>query len=176
MFNRCGLIPKFFNFGSSIRAYSTVGNGVFIAFDNNEIAIFQLFAELGVEPIIEDKGNFKRYSAEHIVVFVGDIFNLSAQDLGSIDAVYDRAAMVALPESMRFAYTKHLKALTDNAKLLLLCFVYEQSLMNGPPFSIDKNEVEKHYGDSHVLNHLSTAAVSGGFKNVSAHEWVWLLN
>ena len=62
-----------------------------------EMAIEQLFAELGVEPKIAAVGEVKHYSATNIDIFVGDIFEVSGKMLGSIDAVYDRAALVALP-------------------------------------------------------------------------------
>ena len=39
---------------------------------------------------------------------MGDIFNVTAEILGQIDAIYNRAALVALPKEMRNQYTKHL--------------------------------------------------------------------
>ena len=39
-------------------------------------------------------------------VFVGDFFDLTNSLLGAVDAIYDRAALVALPPDMRQAYTK----------------------------------------------------------------------
>lgn len=43
--------------------------------------------------------------------FCGDIFALTAGDLGAIAAVYDRAALTALPEMARVAYVAHMHAL-----------------------------------------------------------------
>jgi hypothetical protein len=60
----------------------------------SELAIRQLFEELGVEPVISNLGQFKRYSATDIEIFVGDIFSLTAELLGPVDAVFDRAALV----------------------------------------------------------------------------------
>ena len=74
----------------------------------SELAIEQLFEELGVAPDISPLGELKRYSADSIDIFVGDVFNLTADMLGAVDAVFDRAAFVALPEHMRSAYAPHI--------------------------------------------------------------------
>ena len=111
----------------------------------SQIAIEQLFANLGIKPEVTIIGPLKRYSGDNIDIFVGDIFDLTAQELGTIDAIYDRAALVALPKETRKKYTHHLAAITNKAPQLLLCFEYDQSLMAGPPFSISRDEVEEHY-------------------------------
>ena len=74
----------------------------------SEFAIEPLFIELGVDPVVTTLGNTAHYSAENIDIFVGDIFELSSEIIGMVDAIYDRAALVALPEEMRKKYTKHL--------------------------------------------------------------------
>jgi thiopurine S-methyltransferase len=61
-----------------------------------------------VEPKISRVGELTRYCAKDIDIFVGDIFDVSAEVLGPVDAVYDRAALVAMPENMRHQYTSHL--------------------------------------------------------------------
>ena len=142
----------------------------------SDIAIEQLFNELGVEPEISEVGKSKHYSANNIDIFVGNIFDLSSEMLGPVDAIYDRAALVALPEEMRDRYTPHLMQITDSAPQLLICFEYDQSLMAGPPFSISPSEVARHYQDSYEPTLLQSQAVPGGLKgNSEAQEKVWLL-
>lgn len=96
----------------------------------SELAIQQLFEALNIQPQIESIAGFKHYSAQHIDIFVGDIFQLSAEILGQIDAVYDRAALVALPERMRADYAKQVIALTQSAPQLLIHYEYDQALMD----------------------------------------------
>ncbi|EPG72771.1 thiopurine S-methyltransferase, Se/Te detoxification family [Leptospira fainei serovar Hurstbridge str. BUT 6] len=142
----------------------------------SKIAIEQLFQELGVEPKISSVGELDRYSANNIDIFVGDIFNLSNKLLGSVDAIYDRAALVALPEEMRNRYTTHLVEITDKAQQLLICYEYDQSLSNGPPFSISNEEVNRHYKKYYHLNFIGSENVIGGLKGqCPAKENVWLL-
>lgn len=142
----------------------------------SKVAIVQLFAELGVTPEISSAGKLERYSATNIDIFVGDIFDLSNDLLGSVDAIYDRAALVALPLEMRHRYTAHLMQMTNKAPLLLICLEYAQSLMDGPPFSICLDEVNVHYSDCYTLACIASADVPGGLKGkCAALEHVWLL-
>ena len=39
--------------------------------------------------------------------------------MGSVDAIYDRAALVALPDAMRRRYAKHLMGITQKVPQLL---------------------------------------------------------
>ncbi|TQV89413.1 thiopurine S-methyltransferase [Aliikangiella coralliicola] len=142
-----------------------------------ETAVEQLFSELGVEPKISIIGKLKHYRAKDIDILVGDFFDLSQADLGLVDAIYDRAALVALPEEMRKHYAAHLVESSNGAPQLLLCYEYDQSLMEGPPFSISGKEVSRHYQESYELEKLESAVVADGLKGLSdVKENVWLLH
>lgn len=141
-----------------------------------EAAIRQLFTELGVEPKISGTGEVKHYSAKHIDIFVGDIFTISSKMLGLVDAIYDRAALVALPKEMRQRYTAHLMEMTNKAPQLLITFEYDQSVMEGPPFSISNEEVNQHYRGGYDLTLIASTDVPGGLRGkCAAMENVWLL-
>ncbi|RSZ60846.1 thiopurine S-methyltransferase [Massilia atriviolacea] len=143
----------------------------------SRLAVDQLFARLGVRPDVSVAGELLHYRAEKIDIFVGDIFSLSADMLGAVDAVYDRAALVALPEAMRVPYAAHVTQLAARAPQVLICYQYEQAIMAGPPFSISDEEVRERYGDAYGLTLLERAEVAGGFKGrFPALEAVWLLS
>ena len=142
----------------------------------SEIAIQCLFEDLRVGPTISRLDQLSYYSAKNINIFVGDIFNLSAKLLENVDAVYDRAALVALPKSMRNAYTSHLIQITQAASQLLITYEYDQRLLDGPPFSINEEEVKRHYSATYQLNSIERKEVAGGLRgNVTSNEAVWLL-
>ena len=142
----------------------------------SQLAIEQLFFELGVQPDISTVGQVAQWSAKNIDIFVGDIFAVTRKILGPVDAVYDRAALVALSESMRYRYTAHLAEMTDKAPQLLICYVYDQRLMEGPPFSISDEEVQRHYAGTYDVKLLATTEVAGGLKGkCPAKENLWLL-
>jgi thiopurine S-methyltransferase len=143
----------------------------------NKPAVEQLFRELGVEPRVSKLGKLDCYSAENIDIFVGDIFDLSAEVLGDVDAIYDRAALVALPEAMRKNYRDHLLEITNIAPQLLLTFEYDQTVMQGPPFSISANDIKRYYSDIYTLSLLKQIEVPGGLKGqCAASETIWLLS
>ena len=142
----------------------------------SQIAIEQLFMHLGLQPEISEVGGVQQWSAKNIDIFAGDLFALTRKTLGPVDAVYDRAALVALPEQMRGRYTTHLREITATAPQLLIAYEYDQRAMNGPPFSVSKEEVSRHYGDTYDLKLLANADVAGGLKGkCPATEHVWRL-
>ncbi|MGB3299419.1 MAG: thiopurine S-methyltransferase [Phormidesmis sp.] len=142
----------------------------------SEIAIEQLFMTLGKQPKIVEVDKLKHYSAEDIDIFVGDIFDLSSSVLGAADAIYDRAALVALPKEVRNRYTAHLMKITAKAPQMIICYVYDQALMEGPPFSVSDEEIYQHYQDSYMLSLAASTALPNGLKGkCPAKENVWLL-
>ncbi|MEM4988317.1 thiopurine S-methyltransferase [Collimonas sp. H4R21] len=139
-------------------------------------AINELFKELGLAPTISEAGKLTRYSADDIDIWVGDIFDVSAEYLGPINAIYDRAALVALPADMRKRYASHLMQITGAAPQLLISYVYDQSKIDGPPFSVTEDEVRQHYGAAYQLMPVEVKDVAGGLKGkVASTETVWLL-
>lgn len=69
-----------------------------------------------------------------------DFYRLTPAEIGLADAVYDRAAFVAISPERRSEYAARLHALTrPGARLFLLSFVLDAP--GGPPFSIPEPEL-----------------------------------
>ena len=142
----------------------------------SELAIKELFKELCLNPEITPVGELIRYSGQDIDVFVGDIFDVTAEYLGHISAIYDRAALVALPVEIRAPYTSHLMNITNTAPQLLVSYEYDQKMMDGPPFSLTEGEIKQHYCIKYELKVLESNFVSGGLKGkIKSTETAWLL-
>jgi len=78
---------------------------------------------------------------------------------------------------MRTKYTTHLAEITNRAPQFLICFEYDQQLMKGPPFSINANEINKHYAHLYKVTSIETTDAGEGLrKEVAATETVWLLH
>ncbi len=90
-------------------------------------------------------GDLILYRAAGILLICGDWFSLTSFETGPIDAVYDRAALVAMPEAMRADYANQLLTISQNAPQLLVTFEYDQNEMAGPPFSVDESQVAEFY-------------------------------
>jgi thiopurine S-methyltransferase len=142
----------------------------------SQLAIEQLFMDLGLQPEISTTGAVEQWSAHNLDIFIGDIFAVSKKMLGPVDAVYDRAALVALPEEMRARYAPHLMEIAGKAPQLLICYEYDQRVIEGPPFSISNEEVTRHYARTYEVRLVASTDVPGGLKSkCAAKENVWLL-
>lgn len=142
----------------------------------SQLAVDQLFAELGLQPEIADFGEIKRFSSSGVEILVGEIFALSAGMLGPVDAIYDRAALVALPDAMRQLYAAHMVRITAVAPQFLITLEYDQAQMAGPPFSLSDADIRRCYGDHYDLKRLVSTEVAGGLKGrCAATEHAWLL-
>lgn len=163
--------------GKSLDIHWLINNNCRVAgVEWSRIAVEQLFGELGQSPTIAVQGDLVRYSAADIDIFVGDVFRLSREELGNIDAIYDRAAMSALDQHTRTRYAAHLAAIGAKAPQLLITYQYDQRLLAGPPFSIGGAEVQRLYGASYDIVLLESAGLAGGVKGrIAATESVCLL-
>lgn len=147
-----------------------------VAAELSEIAIRQLFDELGVTPDVEDLGPLKHFKAPDLDVYVGDVFDLGPEHIGPVDLIHDRAAMVALPDDMRARYVTHLAKITDQARQFVISFDYDQSLVAGPPFSVPEDQIEALYGATYANRILFTHDIPGGLKGVApAQEQAWVM-
>lgn len=109
-----------------------------------EQAVEDFFREHDLQPQIRQHGVFRIYQAGNLELWCGDIFALTAEDLRGCTALYDRAALIALPPAMREAYAQHLtQLLPSGCRGLLVNLDYEQSQMDGPPFSVPDIEVQR---------------------------------
>jgi thiopurine S-methyltransferase len=107
-----------------------------------EDAVRQFFAEHSAEPSITRQGDLAIYSAGAITIIAGDLFAMSQAVVGTIDGIYDRAALVALPADLRRRYTKQLRTLAPGARReLLVSLDYPDGASEGPPFSVPEAEV-----------------------------------
>ena len=147
-----------------------------VGIELSRMAVEQLFAEMELQPAISQVGPLTRFAVDDIDIYCGDIFELTGSELGQVDAVYDRAALVALPADMRQRYAEHLAAITGSARQLLIAYEYDQSLQDGPPFAVGADEVRRLYGRHYEVALLASAEVVGGLRGkCPATEHVWLL-
>jgi len=105
-------------------------------------AVQAFFAEAGLEPELAEDAEGLHHRAGPIDLVQGDVFALSSRLLGSMDAVYDRAALIALPPAMRRRYVDEVHGrLPHGCRGLLITLEYPQAEMDGPPFAVSEAEV-----------------------------------
>lgn len=116
-----------------------------------EHAVKAFFTENGfLHPKIVQDQDFTHYTYKNIVISCGDFFKLKEND--TYDLIYDRASIVALPSPMRKNYAQIIKqSLKRGGKYFLIVYEYDQSKMDGPPFSVGGDEIHELYGDRFTI-------------------------
>lgn len=110
------------------------------------LAVEQFFAGQGVTPQVHDSRYGRHYRAGDVELICGDAFALDAEILADCAAVYDRAALIALPPALRRRYVYELYAqLPAGCRALLITLEYPQHEKEGPPFSVAEAEVRELY-------------------------------
>jgi thiopurine S-methyltransferase len=112
------------------------------------LAVEQFFAAHGWVPGIREAVDGRHYRAGDIELICGDAFALEPASLADCAAVYDRAALIALPHAMRRRYARELyAALPPGCRGLLITLEYPQREKQGPPFSVPEAEVRELFAD-----------------------------
>jgi thiopurine S-methyltransferase len=128
-----------------------------IGIELSELAVQGFFRELGLTPEQTRQGPLQRWQAGGFTLYCGDFFAIGPELLAACTAVYDRAALIALPAPMRPRYVQHLLAVLPPATTtLLLTMDYPQQQMQGPPFSVDETEVRRLFETQHSVTLLAT--------------------
>ncbi len=95
------------------------------------------------------------YQSGSLSIYCGDFFSLQPTQVGQIDAAYDRAATVAMPAELRLAYADKIRQLvTPAGSVMLIAFEYDQEKMDGPPFSVSKEEVDRLYAEGFDITQM----------------------
>lgn len=113
-----------------------------IGVELSQLAIKHFFSENNLDYTLKRTSLFSLYQADNITLYCGDYFALDKSMLKSVSAVYDRAALIALPIDLRAKYAQHLYSIILNdCRVLLLTLNYPQSQMSGPPYAVNEAEV-----------------------------------
>ena len=114
-----------------------------IGVEISEIGVRQFFNENNLTYKITKVDDFDLYSSENLEIYCGDFFSLTSKHLNNVKAVLDSKSLIALEPDLRQKYVKHLNDIISvGARILLVTLQYPQHQMSGPPFSVDKSEVE----------------------------------
>lgn len=125
----------------------------------SQLAVEHFFQEWGRQPREQASAEFRCYSAEGIEILCGDFFHLEPVHLEGVTAVYDRAALVAMPQDLREDYAALLRSLLPDVPQMLVCIDYDQQAMSGPPFSVTPEQVEELYGEKFQIDVLNSSDV-----------------
>jgi thiopurine S-methyltransferase len=131
---------------------------------------------------VERQRHLQLYAGDGVSIYCGDFMQLTALHLPGVKAVYDRAALIALPPKMRLHYADHLQRIVgDGCRMLLIALEYDQERVGGPPHSVAGDEVRSLFGtrcsveriDERVVRELPPKFAAGGI--VEAVEVAYLV-
>lgn len=133
------------------------------------IAIRQFLTEQALAATLTETGDMPVYAAPGLRLIEGDFFRLTPSIVGPVDAVYDRAALIAMPPAMQTRYAEQLLALTPaSAPVLLITLDYDPAEMPGPPFATPAGQVRRLFDARyHVesLEQIDALADNPGLQN-----------
>lgn len=127
-----------------------------IGVELSPIAVRAFFSENGLSMRSAREGAFEVCETEGLRLLCGDFFEVDSTQVAGVGAVYDRAALIALPVDMRARYVAHLvRLLPPDTPILLVTLEYPPGDMQGPPFSVSEAEVRALYEPSFEVRLLA---------------------
>lgn len=109
-----------------------------------EQAARDFFLEHDWKPTESTVGGLKCLRHGAITIIAADFFATHVGVLGPVDALYDRAALIALPPDLRPRYAQHVRSLlAPGSPGLVITIDYDQTRIDGPPFSVPLTELDQ---------------------------------
>ena len=145
-----------------------------VGLELSEIAVQAFFSENQLDVQMGEDEHYKRFQSANIEIMCGDFFAVTSDSLGKVSAVFDRAALIALPAEMRRRYVAQIQQITlPGTQMMLIALEYEQDLINPPPFAVFQDEINTLYGSWCDIKLLEKAAAE--VKGKSCYELAYRL-
>lgn len=156
-----------------------------IGVELSQIGIEQFFSENKISYEQSNDDLFTIYTHENITIYQGDFFDLTSAYLQNVQAVYDRAALIALPNGLIEKYAdKMLQILPSKTKELLITLELQRTTTDasGPPFSVPDEKVQGLFAQYQSVNLLQKEDIidrEKGFRKLGCayvYERVYLID
>lgn len=122
-----------------------------IGVELSPIACQAFFEEQNFSYKTESYKDFKIFNSLNIELWCGDFFKLPTETYQSVDFIYDRAAIIALPPNLRQLYANKLieiaQASTSSDFQILMIGRVDEGLQDGPPFQVADAEIHKLFSE-----------------------------
>lgn len=146
-----------------------------IGVELSPIAVETFFAEHELTPNRRTENGYEIFEAGQIEIWCGDLFALPASVTADVRGVYDRASLVALPPDMQPKYAAKIAELTrPETQMLLVAGNYDQSEMNGPPFAVSPDQVDRIFHASFAIEKLAEGDVLGPYHRFRQRGLTWM--
>ncbi len=123
-------------------------------------AVQDFFDENNINYLMQQDETLQKFSSKSIDIYLGDFFDLNPEQTSSFKAIYDRASIVAIEKPERREYIDHLISFLDpEGRILLITLEYNQNQMEGPPYSVPAEEIEKLFAPLGSVKLLETCDI-----------------
>lgn len=117
-----------------------------IGVELSPIACKDFFEEAGIKYTTTSVHDFTVFNSDQITLWCGDFFKLPQIVWDKVTGVYDRAALIALPEDVRKIYAAEFyQRSPKQLEIFLITLEYSKDSFQGPPFCVDEVEVNGIY-------------------------------
>ena len=104
----------------------------------------QYFDVQNMTPKSQTVQDLESLTSGSLTLFHANVFDVNNDIIGNVDAIYDRAALVALSPEFRESYVAHcLSLLKPGGSILLITYDSPVADDHGPPFPVRKGTVER---------------------------------
>ncbi len=129
----------------------------------SEIAVEEFFKDVRLKPTVSESGSLTLFEAGPYKIYQGDFFDLRKEQLVACETWYDRAAVIALPESLRAKYVEKLSQLfSKGAQGLVISLSYQSQTRQGPPFSVNPEQINNLWNQASSVKHKLSSDVEMG--------------
>lgn len=98
--------------------------------------------------------HFQIFEGEGVSLYCGDFFLSPDSAWEGVTYIYDRAALIALPQELRQKYAQLI--CDKKIPLFLISLDYKSPQLIGPPFSVPENEIKKLYESHFEIKKVSS--------------------
>ncbi len=128
-----------------------------IGVEVSELACRQFFEEQNLNPEISENGPFKIFDKDGYRLYCGDLYEMTPDMFPSELAIFDRAALIALPPADQQQYVNKISELAPpGTTMLLITLRYAQNAMEGPPFSLKPENIRALYSGTFNIQPLKS--------------------
>lgn len=99
------------------------------------------------------------YVSGNITILRRSFMELTPEEIGPVDWILDRAALVALPYDMRVEYLLAIDRLSGIGTRQLVITLEYFPILDSAPFSITPGEIIRYYGRGHAVQHVESPSL-----------------
>ncbi len=149
-----------------------------VGIDLSEKAIISFFEENNFSYKSQIYDGYELYINENVTLIRGNIFEVPLTLFEEIDAIYDRASLVALPIELRIKYVDFILNNLNKCKMMLQTLAFDNREL-GPPFSIEEDDVRNYFGKIFSIECISKTELDAegmhGGKITKLHNLAFLM-